>query len=172
MTRIRNINDDRGVAIDATFSVAAEPGHQRFSLYWESQGGRAGGPNPRNLAYRRGLELALKRLQGLSVTIDEVQVETRRTLTLPISERRISIPGLAFPVSTAGIRDIASFRISISKAARKVGQSSDLAAQGGGSSRRMRLLLSEVKIPENALAEFIAHGPVKLGPRRPVGGAK
>ena len=43
-----------GQVLDATFTLATSGAS--YTLIYESSGGRAGGPNPRNLDYREGLE--------------------------------------------------------------------------------------------------------------------
>ena len=49
-----------GQVLDATFTLATSGAS--YTLIYESSGGRAGGPNPRNLDYREGLETFLARL--------------------------------------------------------------------------------------------------------------
>jgi hypothetical protein len=47
--------DFDATVLDASFSISKEDAG--WSLVFESSGGRAGGPNPRNLQYRRGLNV-------------------------------------------------------------------------------------------------------------------
>jgi hypothetical protein len=54
--------DFDGIVLDATFSVQP-PEDGVVSLVFESSGGHQSGPNPRNLQYRQGLNVLLRRLQ-------------------------------------------------------------------------------------------------------------
>ena len=149
------IIDDDGSVIDATFSVSSADISQ-MSIVFESSGGRAGGPNPRNLQYREGLTLLLKRLQAINAVVTEIRVETERTRELPAEEQRIAIAGRPFPVYLASLGDnLDEFRKEISRHARKVGQSAERASESGGSSRRLRITIAEVANDEAALGRYL-----------------
>ncbi len=142
--------DFDGTVLDATFSVQP-PERGDISVVFESSGGHEGGPNPRNLQYRQGLNVLLRRLQMMHATIPEIRVETERTRLLPMEEQRIVIPNRQFPVILSSVEDIDTFRQEISRYGRKVGQPPALAAEGGGSSRRLRIFLTGVPIDQAAL---------------------
>lgn len=149
--------DDDGIVLDATFSVQTrEDG--LVSLIFESSGGHEGGPNPRNLQYRQGLNVLLRRLQRLNAIVSEIRVETERTRSLPVIQQRVVIPGRTYPVSMAAVEDVNAFRQEISRYGRKVGQSPEQAAEGGGSSRRLRLLLTGVPAEQSALERLLEGG--------------
>jgi hypothetical protein len=151
------IVDVDGTVLDATFSISLTEGG-RLSIAYESSGGRAGGPNPRNLDYRRGLSLLLSRLRELGALIDEIRVETERTRLLPIDQQRVQIEGRSFPLALASLDEVEDLRREISRYARKVGQSPDLAVQSGGSSRRLRIFVSGISLDPEALGGRVA-GP-------------
>jgi hypothetical protein len=142
--------DFDGTVLDATFSVQP-PERGDASVVFESSGGHEAGPNPRNLQYRQGLNVLLRRLQRMHAVIPEIRVETERTRLLPIEEQRIVIPNRPFPVVLSSVEDVDAFRQEISRYGRKVGQPPALAAEGGGSSRRLRIFLTGVPIDQAAL---------------------
>ena len=144
------IVDFDGIVLDATFAVQAAV-DSMVSVIFESSGGHEGGPNPRNLQYRLGLNVLLRRLQLMNAVIHEIRVETERTRLLPIDQQNIVIPNLTFPLALASIEDVDSFRQMISRYGRKVGQTPELAASSGGSSRRLRLFLTGVPADQTIL---------------------
>jgi hypothetical protein len=149
-----NIVDNDGTVLDATFSVLY--GDDQLSVVYESSGGRAGGPNPRNLQYRRGLNVLLRRLQQLDAVIDEIRVESERTRLLPVDQQRVRIENRSFPLPLAGLGDVEDLRREISRYGRKVGQSPEKAIQSGGSSRRLRIFISGVSLDAQTLERQVA----------------
>lgn len=145
-----NVVDFDGTVLDATF-VVLPPEDGTVSVVFESSGGHEGGPNPRNLDYRRGLNVLLRRLQLMNAVVPEIRVETGRTRLLPVEQQRIVIPGRPFPISLASVGDVDTFRLEISRSGRKVGQPPELAAEGGGSSRRLRIFLTRVPTDQGVL---------------------
>src|SRR5262249_53699073 len=121
------------------------------SIVFESSGGHEGGPNPRNLQYRQGLNVLLRRMQLMNAVVAEIRVETERTRLLPVEQQRIVIPGRTFPRVLSSVHDVDAFRQEISRYGRKVGQSPELAAEGGGSSRRLRIFLTGVPADQTVL---------------------
>jgi hypothetical protein len=81
--------DFDATVLDASFSISKED--VGWSLVFESSGGRAGGPNPRNLQYRRGLNVLLARLQMIGAVVSEIRVETERTKRLPVDQQRVMV---------------------------------------------------------------------------------
>lgn len=146
--------DFDGTVLDATFSVQP-PERGVVSVVFESSGGHEGGPNPRNLQYRQGLNVLLRRLQYAHAVIPEIRVETERTRLLPLEEQRIVIPDRPFPVALSPDEDVDLFRQEISRYGRKVGQPPALAAEGGGSSRRLRIFLTGVPTDHAALERHL-----------------
>jgi hypothetical protein len=144
-----------GTPIDATFSIHAER-DGRASLLFESSGGRAGGPNPRNLEYRAGLRTLLTRLKRLGATIEEIRVESSRTLRLPEAERRVTLKDYPTPLVLADVVDVDRLRKAISAGARRIGSASQRA---GGSSRRMQFLLSGVEGSDEVESVLAGAGP-------------
>ena len=65
-----------GTVLDATFSVQP-PEHDVISVVFESSGGHEGGPNPRNLQYRQGLNVLLRRLGLMNAIVLEIRVESK-----------------------------------------------------------------------------------------------
>lgn len=144
------IVDFDGTILDATFSVPP-PEDDRLSIVYESSGGRAGGPKPRNLQYRQGLNVLLRRLQLIGVVIDEIRVESERTRLLPVDQQRVQIEGRSFPLPLAVLDDVEDLRREISRYGRKVGQSTERAIQSGGSSRRLRIFISGISLEPRCL---------------------
>src|SRR5256885_263755 len=107
------VDFDRTV-LDATFLVLP-PEDGAASLVFESSGGHGGGPTPRTLQYRQGLNVLLQRLKLLDAIVPEVRVETARTRLLPVEQQRIAIPHRAFPVALASVSDVDAFRLEISR---------------------------------------------------------
>lgn len=157
-----NVVDFDGTVLDATFSVqSSEDG--AVSLVFESSGGRAGGPNPRNLEYRRGLNVLLKRLQDMNAAITEIRVETERTRELTPDQQRVNLEGRGFPVILAAVGDdLENFRKEISRYARRVGQDADKLARSGGSSRRLRFFLDNVATDQATLEQQLAGAGIQV----------
>lgn len=147
--------DFDGNVLDATFSVHAVDGHQ-VSIVFESSGGHEGGPNPRNLQYRQGLNVLLRRLQMMSAVVSEIRVETERTRLLPIEGQRLEMPGRSFPISLAQVEDVDVLRKQVSRYGRKVGQTPEQAAESGGSSRRLRIFLTGIEFDQAELERRLA----------------
>jgi hypothetical protein len=147
--------DFDGTVLDATFSVdQSQDG--LVSVIFESSGGRAGGPNPRNLEYRQGLNVLLRRLQLMGAVISEIRVETERTRIFPIEQQRVAIDGRPYPIDLAAVGDVEGFRKAISQYGRKVGQSAAKAAEPGGSSRRLRIFVTGVPPDQTVLEQQLA----------------
>jgi hypothetical protein len=146
MRGARNVKviDFDGTLLDASFSVADEGAG--WSLVFESSGGRAGGPNPRNLQYRRGLNVLLARLQMNGAVVSEIRVETERTKRLPVDQQRVRMDGRSFPLVLATVTDLDQLRKEISRCARRVGQDVDQRGRPGGSSRRLRIFLDDATL--------------------------
>ena len=142
--------DFDGTVLDATFSVQP-PEQGVVSVIFESSGGHESGLNPRNLQSRQGLNVLLRRLQLMNAVVPEIRVETARTRLLPVEQQRIVIPGRPVPVVFSTVEDVDVFRQEISRYARKVGQRPELSAEGGGSSRRLRIFLTGVTTDQAAL---------------------
>ena len=151
------IRDSDGTILDATFYVVAENGG--ISVVYESSGGRAGGPNPRNLQYRQGLTVLLRRLQTMNAVIDEIRVETQKTRRLAAEDQALRIEGRQFPILLSAVEDVDTLRRQISRYGRKVGQSAERSIQPGGSSRRLRIFVSQVPTDVPALEERLAGRP-------------
>lgn len=148
--------DFDGTVLDATFSVRPADDDGRLSIVYESSGGRAGGPNPRNLQYRQGLNVLLRRLQRLGAVIEEIRVESERTRVLPLEQQRVQIEGRSLPLPLAALTDVEDLRREISRYGRKVGQSPEMATESGGSSRRLRIFVSGLKLDSQSLERQIA----------------
>lgn len=140
-----------GRELDATFSL--QSAGDSLELVYESRGGRQGGPNPRNLDYMEGLRVLLGRLARIGALIQEIRVDTQRTVNLPIELRRITPLGYALPLVMASVADVNDLRIAISHAARVVGQTEDQRGRPGGSSRRTVLVLDR---PDGLTVEQVA----------------
>jgi hypothetical protein len=126
---------DAGVVLDATFSVSDDP----VSLIFESAGGRTG-VNARNRDYSEGLTTLLRRLAEMEAVVSDIRVESAVTRRLSVEERRIGLARHSVPLRMADVRDFDDLKRDISRAAREPG--ARLGAQRGGSSRRLRLLLT------------------------------
>ena len=146
-----------GSQIDAHFRIEADG--PTLELRYESSGGRSGGPNPRNLDYRDGMNILLARLAGLGAILEEVLVDSEPMRKKPRVERRVHFERGRLPLVLADVTDIDALRSSIMTRARKVGQDADRRAQGGGSSRALCLVLSGVSGTASGIQEALALGP-------------
>ncbi len=133
-----DILTDSGQPLDATFTVF-ERADGQVELIYESSGGRAGGPNPRNLDYRSALELILGRLGRTDWELTEVRVESQQTAKLSVDHRHVQLDDHQLPLRVAAVRDLTDLRKDISRSARRVGTKNTQSP--GGSSRRLALVL-------------------------------
>jgi hypothetical protein len=74
---------------------------------------------------------------------------------LPVDQQRIVNPEHPFPVALSAVQDIDVFRQEISRYGRKVGQPPNLAVEGGGSSRRLRIFLTGVPMDQASLERLL-----------------
>jgi len=151
------VTDFDGTVLDATFSVERLKDGE-VSLVYESSGGRAGGPNPRNLDYRRGLRALLERLKKMDAVLIDLRVETERTRKLSAEEQRVALYELPYPFRLASVPNVDDLRKEISRAARRVGQDPDKLSRPGGSSRRLRFVLGGLPSDPAALERELGSG--------------
>jgi len=130
----RVVSDD-GTVLDATFSVEDRP----LSLVYESAGGKTG-VNARNRDYGRALPLVLRRLAKAGITVLEIRVDSTITRRLTPDQQKIILRRHRLPLKLSSVDDIDDLKRDISIAARRPGARAG--AMSGGSSRRLRLLLS------------------------------
>jgi hypothetical protein len=145
--------DFDATVLDASFSISKEDAG--WSLVFESSGGRAGGPNPRNLQYRRGLNVLLARLRMIGAVVSEIRVETERTKRLPIDQQRVRVEERSFPLALATVSDVDQLRKEISRYARRVGQDPDQRGRPGGSSRRLRIFFDDSTLDRESLERLL-----------------
>jgi hypothetical protein len=124
--------DDAGAPLDATFEVDRSV----IDIVLHSRSGS----NPRlNPDYFSALETLLARLQRHGAVIEDVLVDSKVALKLPIEERRLQ---LAYPIDLSAHSDVQSLRIEICAAQRTVAQRPG--AKGGNNHKRIRL---RVRLP-------------------------
>ncbi|KLR59929.1 hypothetical protein IMCC26207_110168 [Actinobacteria bacterium IMCC26207] len=102
---------------------------------------RSGSNPPLNPDYFSALELLLERLQQYGAVIEDILVDSKVALKLPIEARRLR---LDYPVYLATHTDIPSLRKEICAAQRTVAQRPG--AKGGNNHKRIRL---RVRLPSD-----------------------
>jgi hypothetical protein len=154
--------EDDGHELDAGYSIEAELANELLSLVMESSsGGRTSIDRvPRNVDYRRALEVLLMRLKELEAVLIDGIVASRVTSRLPESERRL----FAKPITLKDVEDITGLRRRLCTAQSSIGQVPG-AMKGGNGTKRIRLRLSVPgynPTPEDAarLATDLAHATV------------
>ena len=115
-----HIRSGDGSILDATFDVT-DQGDGSWIMSYESSGGRAGGPNPRNLDYRIALSLIFDRMKQIGITIREIRVETQQTAKLSTDERQVQLDSHSLPLHMNRVRNTEELRKDISRNARRVG---------------------------------------------------
>jgi uncharacterized protein DUF3883 len=153
---VKVIRDD-GVVLDATFSLTEDP----LSVVFESAGGKTG-VNARNRQYSEGLTTILRRLADVDATVAEVRVESLVTRRLPVEQQRIRLARHALPLRIRDVVDFDDLKRDISRGAREPGARPG--SQRGGSSRRLRLVLSHPGRDHEALAEQLSGSGTPLEP--------
>ncbi|MFC6085281.1 protein NO VEIN domain-containing protein [Sphaerisporangium aureirubrum] len=131
--------DDEGQVLDAEYSVEAEPAGQLLSLVMESSSGSrtSTGRAPRNVDYRRALEVLLRRLKARRAVLLDGVVDSRITSSLPEEKRRL----FAQPIILKDADDIAALRRRLCTAQSLIGQVPE-ATKAGNGTKRIRLRLS------------------------------
>lgn len=128
--------DDEGIELDSIFSV--RPTSTGAEIILESRGGGVAGPRPpRNADYARGLELLLRRLGSYGAMLTSVEVFSRETEGMPVTERQIFAPDFPFPVDLAALKQFEAFRLQIGRASAAFGKKPGI--KGGNSTKRLRL---------------------------------
>jgi hypothetical protein len=149
---------ENGVEIDATFSVEGTGGIAT-SVVIESAGGKAGSGTERNTQYPKGVDLILQRLASLQTRLLDSYIDTRKTSTLAVAERRLD-PGESrqYPIALSGPEDLSNLRRQLLRSMTRVGQQPG--AKGSGNARkRFRLVISlEGEIGPSQLADYLEHG--------------
>jgi hypothetical protein len=124
--------DEGGAPLDAAFEVDRSV----IDIVLHSRSGS----NPRlNPDYFSALETLLERLQRHGAVIEDVLVDSKVALKLPIDERRLQ---LAYPIDLSGQTDLPALRKRICSAQRTVAQKPG--AKGGNNHKRIRL---RVRLP-------------------------
>jgi superfamily II DNA or RNA helicase/diadenosine tetraphosphate (Ap4A) HIT family hydrolase/HKD family nuclease len=143
-----------GKEIDATFSVQTT-GLTATSVVIESAGGTKGAESARNLQYVEGFDLVLSRLALLRSTLLDASIDTARTKTMPLADRRLAPPpGHPYPIDLATV-GVTELRKALLQSMAKVGQKPG--AKGGGNQRKRTRLVIATPTPMTAseLAEFL-----------------
>jgi SOS-response transcriptional repressor LexA len=135
-TAVRRIRGADGAVIDASFRVE-RVGDAR-TIVFESRGGTKGSASERNVEYAQGLELLLVRLKDAGLSITDVLVESRDTLSVPAADRRVVLRDATYPVL---ITDPAALRKKISAAQALVGRARG-AKGGGNQNKRLRIYVA------------------------------
>jgi hypothetical protein len=153
---LKVVRDD-GVVLDATFSVSEDP----LSVVFESAGGKTG-VNARNRHYSEGLTTILRRLADVDAVVTEIRVESLVTRRLPVEQQRIRLTRHALPLRMRDVVDIDDLKRDVSRGARDPGARPG--SQRGGSSRRLRLVVSHPGRDHEALAERLSGTGTALDP--------
>ncbi|MDB4724710.1 DUF3883 domain-containing protein [Planctomycetota bacterium] len=140
------LTDNNGKQLDAEF-VLARLG-ESLVLTLESRGGG------RNNDYRAGLELLLDRLGQLGAVLEDIQVSSRDTATLPDEERRVPAGERGYPITLTADTDASRLRLDVQRAVQELGRKPG--AKGPGN-REKRL---SIRIRGNArlTSEYLRTG--------------
>jgi superfamily II DNA or RNA helicase/diadenosine tetraphosphate (Ap4A) HIT family hydrolase len=151
---LHRVKRNDGTVIDASFRV--ERVGAALTVLFESRGGARGSDGQRNSDYADGLQILLGRLADARIDLDDVVVESRDTQILSREERRVSVPGQAYPIA---IDDPAALASNLGAAQSRVGRTPG--GRGAGNrTRRIRLFLSGAASVGSAadLVRFLAEG--------------
>jgi len=125
--RLRVVGID-GAELDASYQVEAVS--ERLELIYHSRGGTGGTQQALNTQYAAGLEVLLQRLARAGGQLDDILLESSKTVGLPLEERRLKLRGdRHYPVELSAESDLGELRRAIS------------AAQGKNPNRRLRITL-------------------------------
>jgi superfamily II DNA or RNA helicase/diadenosine tetraphosphate (Ap4A) HIT family hydrolase/HKD family nuclease len=121
----KNVLDDAGNDVDATYSLEAVDGDAQ--LVFHSAGGTAGTPAARNLEYATGLEILLRRLAAARLALAGIYLDSSRVQDMPLDQRLLALRGgRGYPLELAGENDFPDLRKAVSH------------AQGKNPNRRIR----------------------------------
>jgi hypothetical protein len=143
------VYDQRGAALDASFSVEAHPAGT--TVFFESRGGRRGTAASRNQDYNPGLELLLTRMADLGLTLVDAYVDSALVQNLPIAERRLL--GERLPMALARV-DPRKLRLQLTRAQRPIARSPG--ARGAGNRTRRIALVLDVNAPPSLITADLA----------------
>ena len=133
---MRNPVDDHGQELEALYSVERRP--DGFDLIVESRGGSEHGPNKsRSRQYAPAMDLHLARMGALRMTLQELQVASRRAMKLPENERRVRLDRFSLPLDLTLVPDVVALRHSIGRASAAFGRSDG--SDRGNRTKRMLL---------------------------------
>lgn len=151
----RMVRDEGGSPLDAEFSV--ELLDEGLTVVIESAGGTAGTPEARNSDYVAGFDLVLGRLAAAGAQLTDAYVDSGRTSSMSIDERRLHAgDDFAYPVDLNSA-DLPALRRGLLRSMTKVGRGQG--ASGGGNARkRVRLVVNGILPDARALADTIAAG--------------
>jgi superfamily II DNA or RNA helicase/diadenosine tetraphosphate (Ap4A) HIT family hydrolase/SOS-response transcriptional repressor LexA len=137
---VQRVRNDAGELLDASFRV--ERVGEQLTLIYESRGGKKGSPSERNTQYSAGLKVLLARLAAMDAQITNAVVESEKTLTLPLEQRKLDLEGEHYPLRIA---DPGALRTKLSAAQRMIGRAKG-AKGSGNSTRRIRLFIAGEKL--------------------------
>ena len=129
------IHDRNGNPLDAMCSVAGTP--TGCQITFECRGGTKGAPNARNLEYMGGVDVVLRRLASLQAILVDAFLDTKTTTRLGLSpeDRRLNMPGFAFPVILSPELDLVQLRNELCAAQRPIGRTADAKGAGNNTKR-------------------------------------
>jgi hypothetical protein len=129
------IHDRHGTPLDARCSVVGTPTGCRITF--ECRGGTKGTSNARNLEYMDGLDAVLGRLASLKAVLVDAFLDTKITNRLGLSheDRRLNMPGFAFPVILSPGVDLIRLRNELCAAQRPIGRTADAKGAGNNTKR-------------------------------------
>lgn len=129
------INDCHGKPLDAMCSVAGTT--TGCEITFECRGGTKGTSNARNLEYMDGLDAVLRRLASLQAVLVNAFLDTKTTtrLGLSLEDRRLNMPGFAFPVFLSPGLDLVRLRNELCAVQRPIGRTADAKGAGNNTKR-------------------------------------
>jgi hypothetical protein len=148
--------DENGNELNATFRVLSihDGG---ASIRIESGGGAKGSDSVRNPDYVKGLDAVLTRMAQLGLELVDAYVDSGKVQQLPVSDRRLDVSPLAYPMDLREVGEVAKLRAAMLRGSVKVGRAPG--AKGGGNGRKaLRLMVKglEGEWPNAKLADALA----------------
>jgi hypothetical protein len=159
--------DDTGSLVDAELTVELTD-RGDLVVVLESAGGTGRSTRSRNREYPAALETLLRRLSAADATLLDVLVDSRRTKSLPVEERRVHPAPWTYPVALRRDEDFARLRLAITRPQGNIGST----ARGGGNGRKRirltfalpgRLTLEEIRTLLHVASQPSSH-PEQLAP--------
>lgn len=141
------VHDDDSKPVNATFQLEQTGG--AISILFFSRGGTKGTPTESNSDYHQGLELLLRRMARLGLSLFDAHIDTQQvTDTHSLDQRRLQVEGRPYPIALASESDFEGLRRLLASATAKAGRTPG-AKGAGNSTKQIRLTLGQLSEPSS-----------------------